>query len=57
MDVFNFLTIKQDSIDNKKSSLLLTTVLSVVGIAALAVIELVVASPDEDESEQDALDE
>ena len=49
MKEFNFFNIKQDSIDNKKSSLLLSTLLSVVGIAVLAIVELVVTDDDEDE--------
>ena len=49
--------IKKDSIETKKSSLLLTTVLSVVGLAALAVLEIVVTDDGEDESKQDDSDE
>ena len=50
----NLFKIREEDIDNKKSSLVLTTALSIVGLAALAVIEIFVTDHDEDEKDSEA---
>ena len=52
MKNLNLFKIQQDSIDSKKSSLLLNTAISVIAIAALLVIEAVAADKDEDEDSE-----
>lgn len=52
MKELSFLKIKKDDIESKQSSLVLTTALSIVGLAALAAINLIVSDDDEDDKSE-----